>query len=272
MNIQGANTIEGILLTSLDEHGVLRITLNNPVARNSLSEAMLSALQDAFDKARDDVKIRVVILSAIGPVFSAGHDMKEITSRRADADNGKAYFQEILAICSKLMMSIVTCPKPVIAEVSGMATAAGLQLASSCDMIIASEEARFCTPGVNIGLFCSTPMVALSRAVSRKHAMEMLLTGDMMDVETAYRFGLVNRIVERPELSAVTEEIAHQIAAKSAAVVAIGKEAFYKQKELSLEEAYTYCSEVMVTNLLMKDSEEGICAFIEKRDADWKDR
>lgn len=272
MNIQDVNTIEEILLTSHDEHGVQRITMNNPKRRNSLSEDMMAALQKAIDKASEDNNVRVIILNAIGPVFSAGHDMKEITEKRGDSDNGKAYFEKIMGICSTLMTSIVRCPKPIIAEVSGTATAAGLQLASSCDLIIASEEARFCTPGVNIGLFCSTPMVALSRSISRKHAMEMLLTGDMMDVETAYRFGLVNRIVERPELSQVTEQIARQIASKSAAVVAIGKEAFYRQKELSLDEAYAYCSNVMVTNLLMHDSKEGICAFIDKRKPDWEDR
>lgn len=259
------------MLSSLDDNGVLRLTMNNPKARNALSEEMMAALQEAFDLAHEDDQVRVVILAGNGPVFSAGHDVKQISARRTDADNGKEYFQYVLATCSKLMTSIVRCRKPVIAQVSGTATAAGLQLAASCDLVLASNEAKFCTPGVNIGLFCSTPMVALSRAVSRKHAMEMLLTGDMMDAETAFRFGLVNRVVESAELEQEAQALAEQIASKSMAVVAIGKEAFYAQAELSLDDAYAYCSEVMVTNLMLRDSEEGIGAMLEKRLPRWND-
>ncbi|MGI9374125.1 MAG: enoyl-CoA hydratase [Hyphomicrobiales bacterium] len=271
MNIQTGNHTRDLLLSSRDDTGVLHLTMNNPQARNALSEEMMAALQEAFDQAHEDTQVRVIILSGDGPVFSAGHDVKQISKRRTDEDNGKEYFQYILKTCSKLMTSIVRCRKPVIGQVSGTATAAGLQLAASCDLIIAGEDARFCTPGVNIGLFCSTPMVALSRAVSRKHAMEMLLTGDMMDAETAFRFGLVNRVVGTAELAQETAALAAKIASKSTAVVAIGKEAFYAQAELSLDEAYAYCSEVMVTNLLMRDSEEGIGAMLEKRPPQWND-
>jgi len=272
MNINPTETLEELLLSSRDEYGVLRLTLNNPKARNVLSEEMMAALQSAFDEAHENADVRVIILAGNGPVFSAGHDLKQMSARRSDDDNGRAYFQELLVVCSKLMTSVVRCRKPVIAEISGVTAAAGLQLAASCDLIIAAEEARFCTPGVNIGVFCSTPMVALSRAVSRKHAMEMLLTGEMMDAETAHRFGLVNRIVPAAELANKTNELAQLIASKSTAVLAIGKEAFYNQSELSLDDAYTYCSEVMVTNLMLRDSEEGVGAFIEKRDAKWDDR
>jgi enoyl-CoA hydratase/carnithine racemase len=272
MNIQPAEVANNLLLSTQDEQGVLRLTMNNPASRNALSEEMMAALQDAIDQANKDATIRVIILAANGPVFSAGHDIKQITARRKDTDEGRTYFREILATCSKLMTSVVTCPTPVIAEISGIAAAAGLQLAASCDLVIAAQGSQFCTPGVNIGLFCSTPMVALSRAVSRKHAMEMLLTGDMMDVETAHRFGLVNRVVPAGELLATTSALARQIASKSAAVVAIGKEAFYRQAELGLEDAYNYCSETMVTNLMLRDSEEGLGAFIEKRKPNWQDR
>ena len=272
MNNQPIEATDSLLLSSRDDKGVLRLTLNNPVARNALSEEMMAALQVAFDAAHEDTSVRVIILSANGPVFSAGHDVKQISARRSDADEGRAYFKEVLATCSKLMTSVVRCRAPVIAEVAGTATAAGLQLAASCDLVIAAETARFCTPGVNIGLFCSTPMVALSRAVSRKQAMEMLLTGDLMDVETAHRFGLVNRITSPDELTGTTTKLAVQIASKSAAVVAIGKEAFYQQAELTLDAAYTYCSETMVTNLMLRDSEEGIGALLEKRKPEWQDR
>jgi enoyl-CoA hydratase/carnithine racemase len=212
------------------------------------------------------------VLAANGPAFSAGHDMKEMTARRSDPDRGRAFFKQLMDACSTMMQAIVHLPKPVIACVQGPASAAGCQLVASCDLAVASSTAKFATPGVNIGLFCSTPMVALSRNVSRKHAMEMLLTGDLIDAEDARRFGLVNRVVapgsERTEALA----LARQIAAKSALTVKIGKEAFYRQLEMSLADAYRYASEVMVENMLARDAEEGIGAFVEKRTPTWEDR
>ena len=221
---------------------------------------------------RNDERVRVVVLAANGPAFSAGHDMKEMTARRSDADRGRAYFKQLMEACATMMQAIVHLPKPVIACVQGAASAAGCQLVASCDLAVASSAAKFATPGVNIGLFCSTPMVALSRNVSRKHAMEMLLTGDLLPAEEARRIGLVNRVVapgsERDE--ALT--LARQIAAKSALTVKIGKEAFYRQLEMSLADAYRYAAEVMVENMLARDAEEGIGAFIEKRTPSWEDR
>lgn len=251
--------------------GILRVTMNRPERRNSLSEAMLEALQACFDEARDDASVRVVVLAAEGPAFSAGHDMKEMTARRSDADRGRAYFAWLMEKCSRLMQSVVHHPKPFIAEVAGVAAAAGCQLAASCDLVVAGRSARFSTPGVDIGLFCSTPMVALSRAVARKHAMQMLLTGEMIDAERAHAIGLVNRVVADDALGNEALELAGTIAAKSSHVLKIGKEAFYRQAEMSLEEAYAYCSEVMVENMLARDAEEGIGAFIEKRKPVWRD-
>lgn len=272
MNIEPQNIeADTILLSELNE-GVLRLTLNRPKARNALSEAMLEELQGAIDVASDMEEVRCIVLAGNGPAFSAGHDLKEVSAHREDDDFGQGYFTWLMATCSTVMQTVMHSPKPVIAEIAGIASAAGCQLASSCDIIIASEEAQFCTPGVNIGLFCSTPMVAISRSVSRKHMMEMLLTGDMMDAETAYRFGLVNKVVPADKLRAETDAFAAKIASKSTAVLAIGKEAFYRQRELPLEEAYAYCSDVMVQNMLFKDAEEGIDAFVEKREPQWEDR
>ncbi|WP_186389536.1 enoyl-CoA hydratase [Stappia sp. TSB10P1A] len=249
--------------------GVLRLTLNRPERRNSLSEEMMAALQDALDAAAENAAVRVILLRAEGHVFCAGHDLKEMTAARSHSDRGRVYFSEVMNRCARLMQTIVTHPKPVIAEVDGMATAAGLQLVASCDLAIASDRARFCTPGVNIGLFCSTPMVALSRNVSRKQAMEMLLTGEIIDASTAREFGLVNRVVPADYLAQVTAKYAETIASKSPLTLKIGKEAFYAQAEMSLVDAYRHCTQVMVENMLARDAEEGIGAFIEKRTPQW---
>ncbi|HEY4343181.1 MAG TPA: enoyl-CoA hydratase [Parvibaculum sp.] len=255
-----------------NRNGVATLTLNRPAQRNCLSEGLMSALTDELNAAGADASVRVVVIAANGPVFSSGHDLKELTSHRGDADRGRAYFQKIMRQCSAMMQTIVRLPKPVIARVHGVATAAGCQLVASCDLAVAVDGAKFATPGVNIGLFCSTPMVALSRNVSRKHAMEMLLTGEMVDAARAAELGLINRVVAAADLDAAVAELAGKIAGKSALTVAIGKEAFYEQLEKPLNEAYDYASEVMVKNMLARDAEEGIGAFIEKRDPKWEDR
>ena len=260
-----------LLLSTQGSDGILCLTLNNLAQRNALSEAMLTALAAAFDAASTKADVRVIILSAAGPVFCAGHDLKEMTSGRQDADRGRSYFSKILDQCSTVMQRIVTCPKPVIAEIDGVATAAGCQLVASCDLAVASETAQFCTPGVHIGLFCSTPMVALSRNLANKHAMEMLLTGDMVPASRAAEMGLVNKVVPSTELRAASMALAGKIAAKSSLTVATGKRAFYQQKEMDLVAAYKYASEIMVDNMLARDAEEGIAAFIEKRVPDWRD-
>ena len=258
---------EGPVLVGQAE-GILRLTLASPPA-NALSVAVMAALKAGLDRARDDASVRVVVLAAAGKVFSAGHDLKELTAHRADPDRGRAFFARTFAECSALMQAIVASPKPVIAQVDGLATAAGLQLVASCDLAIASQEAAFCTPGVNIGLFCSTPMVALSRNVSRKQAMEMLLTGETIDAPTAREFGLVNRVVPREYLNQVVAKYAQTIASKSSLTLKIGKEAFYAQAELGLAEAYDYTARVMTENMLARDAEEGIGAFIGKRKPEW---
>jgi len=249
--------------------GILRLTLANPPA-NALSLAMMAALKGEIDRAAADKSVRVVVIAAPGKVFCAGHDLKELTAHRADADRGRAFFERTFAECSALMQAIVHCPKPVIAEVEGLATAAGLQLVASCDLAVAAQEATFCTPGVNIGLFCSTPMVALSRNASRKHAMEMLLTGETVDAQTARDFGIVNRVVPREYLNQVVNKYAETIASKSPLTLKIGKEAFYRQAEMGLADAYDYTARVMVENMLVRDAEEGIGAFVGKRKPEWK--
>jgi enoyl-CoA hydratase/carnithine racemase len=248
------------------------LTLNRPQTRNSLSEAMLEALGDALTAIAHDRTVRVVVLAANGPAFSSGHDLKELSAHRADADRGRGYFKHIMTTCSTMMQQIVTLPQPVIAAVQATATAAGCQLVASCDLAVASRDARFATPGVNLGLFCSTPMVALSRNVSRKHAMEMLLTGEMIAADEAKRIGLVNEVVAPGHERTAAVALAKKIAAKSALTVKIGKEAFYRQLEMPLADAYRYASEVMVENMLAHDAEEGIGAFIEKREPKWEDR
>ena len=255
-----------------DANGVATLTLNRPKQRNSLSEELMRALTAELNAIGGDASVRAVILAGAGPGFCAGHDLKELTAARASEDRGRAFFQNTMKLCATLMQGIVNCPKPVIARVHGIATAAGCQLVASCDLAVAAEEAKFATPGVNIGLFCSTPMVALSRNVTRKHAMEMLLTGEMISAARAAEFGLVNRVVPQAELNAAVASFADIIASKSALTVSIGKKAFYEQLEKPLAEAYDYASEVMVKNMLARDAEEGIGAFIEKRDPKWEDR
>jgi enoyl-CoA hydratase/carnithine racemase len=259
------------LLLREDQRDVAILTLNRPEARNSLSEAMLTALGAELDAIAADRRLRAVVLAANGPAFSAGHDLKELTAHRNDPDRGRAYFKFIMDLCSSIMQRIVRLPQPVIAAVQGTATAAGCQLVASCDLAVASSAAKFATPGVNIGLFCSTPMVALSRNVSRKQAMEMLLTGDMIAAEDAARIGLINRVVPPGKERAEALKLAAQIAAKSPSTVKLGKQAFYRQLEMSLADAYRYASEVMVENMLARDAEEGISAFIEKRAPKWDD-
>ncbi len=259
-------------VTQSRNNAVLVLTLDRPQARNALSEAMIAALTAAIDAAGRDARVRAVVLAANGPAFSAGHDLKELTARRSDADRGRAYFKHIMEACAAMMQAIVACPKPVIAAVEGIATAAGCQLVATCDLAVTGAAAKFATPGVNIGLFCSTPMVALSRNVSRKQAMEMLLLGEILDAERAREFGLVNRVVPAGEAVAEAMRMAEQIAAKSPLTVAIGKEAFYRQLEAPLAEAYAQTAEVMVRNMLARDAAEGIGAFIDKRTPTWEGR
>jgi enoyl-CoA hydratase/carnithine racemase len=248
------------------------LTLNRPAARNSLSEGMIAELRAALKEIHDDAGVRAVVIAANGPVFSAGHDMKELTARRADADRGRAYFAQVMNACSAMIQAIVHLPKPVVAAVQGVATAAGCQLVASCDLAVASEAATFATPGVDIGLFCSTPMVALSRNVPRKQAMEMLLTGEPVSAATAQGIGLVNRVVKAGTERDAAIALAQKVALKSAYTVKLGKAAFYRQAEMSLAEAYRYAAEVMTENMMARDAEEGIGAFIEKRKPKWQDR
>src|SRR5437764_227046 len=261
-----------LILLREDKASIAILTLNRPQARNSLSEALLEALSDALSAIAHDQMVRAVVIAANGPAFSAGHDLKELNAHRSDEDRGRAYFKHVMSLCSRVVQQVVTLPQPVIAAVHATATAAGCQLVASCDLAIASHAAKFATPGVNIGLFCSTPMVALSRNVSRKHAMQMLLTGDLISAEDAARIGLVNEVVPAGEERAAALGLAAKIAGKSMLTVKIGKEAFYRQAEMSLADAYDYASQVMVENMLARDAEEGISAFIEKRDAKWQDR
>jgi enoyl-CoA hydratase/carnithine racemase len=248
------------------------LTLNRPEARNSLSEAMIAELHAALRDIHDDKDVRALVIAANGPAFSAGHDMKELTARRTDADRGRAYFAEIMTACSAMMQAIVQLPKPVVAAVQGIATAAGCQLVASCDLAVASEAASFATPGVDIGLFCSTPMVALSRNVPRKQAMEMLLTGEPVPATTARDIGLVNRVVAAGTERDAAIALAQKVALKSAYTIKLGKAAFYRQAEMSLADAYRYAAEVMTENMMARDAEEGIGAFIEKREPKWQDR
>ena len=261
-----------ILLKDKIDNGILRLTLNNPKNQNTLSELMIDLLKKAFSDAATDQSIKVIILAANGPIFCAGHDLKEITEARKSQDSGTDYFKQLFDSCSELMQMIVSNPKPVIAEVDGIATAAGCQLVASCDLAIATNDSKFATPGVNIGLFCSTPMVALSRNVAKKHAMEMLLTGDMIDSKNAKAIGLINNHVSKDLLMEKTLSIANKIANKSAMTVKMGKQAFYIQSELELSEAYKYTSKIMVENMLKEDAKEGIDAFINKRNPKWTDK
>lgn len=259
----------GEILLREDRGPVALLTLNRPEARNSLSEEMIAALTHALRAIGGEESVRAVAVTGGGPAFCSGHDLKEMTAHRNDPDRGRAFFVRTMAACSEMMLSIVRCPKPVIAAVNGIATAAGCQLVASCDLAVAADDARFATPGVNIGLFCSTPMVALSRNVSRKAAMEMLLLGDMVSAEDACTLGLVNRVVAPDRVVNEAVELGREIAMKPKRTLKIGKEAFYRQLEMPLEEAYRYTSQVMVENMLDAEAEEGIGAFIEKRKPAW---
>jgi len=262
---------EPILLRE-DRDGIALLTLNRPEARNALSVAMLAALTEALASIRVDRAVRAVVLAGSGTAFCSGHDLKEMTAHRQDADKGRAFFEQAFDISAAMMQAIVHLPQPVIAAVNGAASAAGCQLAASCDLVVASEKAAFATPGVDIGLFCSVPMVALSRKVASNHAMEMLLTGEPVSAVRADEIGLVNRVVaagaEREEAFA----LARTIAANSSHVLKLGKEAFYKQLNMNLADAYGYTSKVMAANMMARDAEEGINAFVEKRAPKWEDR
>ena len=262
----------GPILVRENIGNVAVLTLNRPQTRNSLSEAMLAALAQELTAIAGDRAVRVVVLTAKGPAFSGGHDLKELTARRSDPDHGRAYFRHIMLTCSAMMQQIVHLPQPVIAAVQGTATAAGCQLVASCDLAVASAEAKFGVSGINAGLFCSTPMAPLSRNVARKHAMEMLLTGDLISAQDAFRIGLVNRVVPAGSELDAALALARKIAGKSSHVVKIGKEAFYRQLEMGLDEAYRYTAEVMVENLMARDAQEGISAFVEKRPPKWQDK
>mgnify|MGYP003967222413 CR=1 FL=1 len=266
------NTGESILLEELMGNGIFRLTLNDAKRRNALSEEMMAKLKSSLTDASDNKDIRVVIIAGNGPAFCSGHDLKQMTAGRDSDDNGLAYFKKIFSSCSELMQMIVKHPKPIIAEVSGIAAAAGCQLVACCDLAVAAMSARFITPGVNIGLFCSTPMVALSRNVSNKAAMEMLLTGEMVSAHKAERIGLVNRVTEDADLAQDTVSLAKLIASKSSLTLKIGKEAFYKQRDMPLSEAYDYASKVMVENMLKHDAKEGISSFLDKREPKWQDQ
>jgi enoyl-CoA hydratase/carnithine racemase len=259
-----------VVETRVDER-IAVLTLNRPDARNAMSLEVLRALHAAFERLGADRAVSAIVLAGNGPAFCSGHDLKEMTAHRTDADGGRAFFDVTMTTCAAMMQAIVACPKPVIAAVHGIATAAGCQLVASCDLAVAAETATFATPGVNIGLFCSTPMVALSRNISRKQTMEMLLLGDAVPAQEALRWGLVNRVVAREAVLDEALSMARKIASKSKTVVALGKPAFYAQAEMPLGEAYEYTAQVMVENIMRRDAEEGIGAFLDKRQPEWKD-
>jgi enoyl-CoA hydratase/carnithine racemase len=249
--------------------GCLVLTLNRGKQRNSLSRELLSELSDAIDNASTSENVRVVVIQASGPAFCSGHDLKELTAHRSDSDNGAEFYRDTMQQCSRMMRKIVRCPKPVIAKVHGIATAAGCQLVASCDLAIAGESATFATPGVHLGLFCSTPMVGLSRNVSRKQSMEMLLLGEPVAASRAEDFGLINKVVADSDLDAAVDEWAEKLASKPKHSVKVGIEGFYNQLEMNLNDAYDYVSEIMVENMLDDESIEGIGAFLQKRLPIW---
>ncbi len=266
------NIKKNILKEERHEEGILRLILDDQKNKNALSELMLTKLIKAINFASEDDSIKVIIIAAVGNVFCSGHNLKDITNAREGSDEGALYFLNLFNLCSSLMQLIVNCQKPVIAEVNGTATAAGCQLVASCDLAVSSDSSLFATPGVNIGLFCSTPMVALSRNINTKDAMKMLLTGDMIDAKEAKRIALINDIVSEKDLIKSVMELARKIASKSSMVLKIGKEAFYKQQNLSLSDAYEYTSKVMAENSLKDDAKEGISSFFEKRDPNWSNK
>ena len=259
---------DAILLRD-DNKGVATLTLNSPKSLNALSDAMLAALQSQFDALADDRSIRAIILKGEGKAFCAGHDLKEMTAGRQAEDGGAAYFADLFSRCATMMQTILRLPQPVIAQVHGIATAAGCQLVATCDMAIAAEGTRFGVNGVNIGLFCSTPMVALSRNIPRKQAFHMLTTGQFIDAQRAEQLGLINSSVPHDQLDAATRDLANSVAAKLASAVKIGKQAYYAQLQMPLDQAYAFTGQVMVENLLNRETKEGIAAFIEKRDPNW---
>ena len=259
-----------VFLNNIDD-GITRLTLNDENSGNSLSEEMMTALENKIKSLSLDKRVKVIIIDAIGSIFSSGHNLKEITNARQNDDKGETYFKNLFDQCSQLMQLIVNCPKPIIAEVDGIATAAGCQLVASCDLAISSSGARFATPGVNIGLFCSTPMVALSRNVKKKDAMKMLLTGDLIDASEAKRIGLINDFVSSDDLKTNVNNLAYKISKKPSLTIETGKKAFYRQHELDLAEAYKYTSQIMSENILNHDAIEGIGSFQEKRKPNWKD-
>ncbi len=263
----GTTPSASVILSHVSE-GVCTLTLNRPDNRNPLSDEMLKALQKALEQIAQDTAIKVVILAANGSVFSAGHDLKEVRAIADDYDK----VHDLFLRCSEVMLSMTRLPQPVIAKVQGTATAAGCQLVASCDLAIAAETAMFATPGVNIGLFCSTPAVAISRVIGRKHAMEMLLSGDMFSAEDAYRFGLVNKIVSSDDLDVSVWETAKNIDSRSSLTISIGKDGFYRQLGMDLDDAYSCTSEVMARNMTAPDAQEGVDAFLEKRKPEWKGR
>jgi enoyl-CoA hydratase/carnithine racemase len=254
------------------EPGIAHVIIARPETRNALCLALLHELTIVIRELGRDASVGAIILSSEGPVFCSGHDLKEMTAHRTGKDGGRAFFAETMSACSAMMQAIVACPKPVIAAVQGVATAAGCQLVATCDLAVAAESASFATPGVHIGLFCSTPMVALSRNMSRKHAMEMLLLGEMLSADKAEQFGLVNKVVVNERLHDEAMAMARMIAVKSKAAIALGKAAFYQQAEMPMQEAYAFASKAMVQNMMMADANEGICAFLEKRQPQWKNR
>jgi enoyl-CoA hydratase/carnithine racemase len=252
------------VLLRRDEDGIAWLTLNRPAQRNALSVGLMTALQTEIDAIAKDRRVKVVVVAANGPGFCAGHDLREMR-----ANPGRQHYETLFAQCARLMTSIVRLPKPVIARVHGIATAAGCQLVATCDLAVAAESARFCTPGVNIGLFCSTPMVALSRDVARKRAMEMLLLGEMLPAAAAMEYGLVNRVVPDGTTLEAAFAFANRIAGLPAATLAMGKRAFYRQIEMPLSDAYAYASGIMVENMLHAEAAEGIDAFVAKRAPIW---
>ena len=265
------NSLETILKVDKTEKSIFRLTLDDQQNKNALSEKMINLLKKNLDLASSDNSIKVIVISAVGDVFCSGHNLKEITHARENEDQGESYFLDLFNLCSSLMQLIVNCSKPVIAEIDGIATAAGCQLVASCDLAVASETSRFATPGVNIGLFCSTPMVALSRNVKKKDAMKMLLTGEMIDAKEAKRISLINDYVSKDELRNSVKDLAIKIANKAPMTVRNGKAAFYKQSEMNLSDAYDYTSKVMKDSALKEDAKEGISAFLEKRKPSWED-
>ncbi len=269
-NTAGTETEEDILLR--DQRGpIALLTLNRPEARNALSEQLLSTLQSQIDDISASSSIKVVVITSNGPAFCAGHDIRQMESHRSDADGGKAYFEATFAQCSALMQSIISCPKPVIAAVRGVATAAGCQLVATCDLAVAAEDAKFCTPGVHIGLFCSTPAVAIARNLGRKRAMEMLLLGEMILADDAREFGLINRVVPKARVLEEAFEMATMIASKSLPVLALGKKTFYDQYDPDLAASYDRATRAMTENMMLEDAHEGLGAFLEKRAPKWRD-